>query len=429
MLRLSLLAPDGQPLPGTDAQLTVDATHFGTTALVIIAIAIAVFVITARPGDPPRRRQRRRRRRPRLASRPGQDANGADPAGSPGETDTVVTEACPITTHPRSRMSTPAPQAGWSGPDGGRRAPPRLRPDTGGPPGRRGQAGSGVIQATRGRRPRRDPAGTQARPGQRARSRPRASRPGPAAGAARRPARRARAGPAGGGPDAGPGADRAASAAAEPAGPSLVRSSGVMALGTLASRGTGFLRTLMLVYALGVTGVANAYNNANTLPNAVYDLMLGGILTSVVVPLLVSAAKRDTDRGEAYTSGCSPWPPARCSALTVVATLAASLLVDLYAHALTGAGAPPDGDLRLLLHPADLLLRGELAGRRGAERARPLRRADVDAGASTTSWSSASCCCSSPPAASAPQPAASRRPRSSCSASAPRWASSRRPPR
>ena len=78
-----------------------------------------------------------------------------------------------------------------------------------------------------------------------------------------------------------------------PEGPSLVRSSGVMAIGTLASRGTGFLRTLMTVYALGVAGVANAYNNANTLPNAVYDLMLGGILTSVVVPLLVTAAKRD----------------------------------------------------------------------------------------------------------------------------------------
>jgi Family of unknown function (DUF6049) len=46
MLRLSLLAPDGQPLPGPSAQLIVDATHFGTTALVIIAIAIGVFVIS-----------------------------------------------------------------------------------------------------------------------------------------------------------------------------------------------------------------------------------------------------------------------------------------------------------------------------------------------------------------------------------------------
>ena len=110
-----------------------------------------------------------------------------------------------------------------------------------------------------------------------------------------------------------------------------------MALGTLASRGTGFLRTLMLVYALGATDVANAYNNANTLPNAVYDLMLGGILTSVVVPLLVSAAKRDKDRGEAYTQRMFTLATVALFALTVVATLAAGLLVDLYAHALTGA--------------------------------------------------------------------------------------------
>ncbi len=125
----------------------------------------------------------------------------------------------------------------------------------------------------------------------------------------------------------------------DPSGPgnaSLVRSSGVMAIGTLASRGTGFLRTLVLVYALGVIGVANAYNNANTLPNTVYDLMLGGILTSVVVPLLVNAAKRDTDRGEAYDQRIVTLGTIALLALTVLATLAASLLVDLYAHAITG---------------------------------------------------------------------------------------------
>jgi putative peptidoglycan lipid II flippase len=122
-----------------------------------------------------------------------------------------------------------------------------------------------------------------------------------------------------------------------PADVSLMRSSGVMAIGTLASRGTGFLRTLVLVYALGVTGVASAYNNANTLPNTVYDLMLGGILTSVVVPLLVNAAKRDRDRGAAYDQRIFTLGTLALLALTVVATLAASLLVALYAHGITGA--------------------------------------------------------------------------------------------
>src|SRR6202035_5852145 len=116
----------------------------------------------------------------------------------------------------------------------------------------------------------------------------------------------------------------------------VVRSSGVMALGTLASRGTGFLRTLVIAYVLGIAGISTAYNNANTLPNAVYDLMLGGILTSVVVPLLVNAAKRDSDRGEAYDQRMFTLATGAVFALTVVATLAASLLVDLYADGITG---------------------------------------------------------------------------------------------
>ena len=93
VLRLSLAAPDGAPLPGTNAQLTVDATHFGTTAMVIVAIAIAVFVVTAiarairRGGGASAAFLS-----PRHSPGPGQGANGAEPAGSPGEPDTVVSE-------------------------------------------------------------------------------------------------------------------------------------------------------------------------------------------------------------------------------------------------------------------------------------------------------------------------------------------------
>jgi len=109
-----------------------------------------------------------------------------------------------------------------------------------------------------------------------------------------------------------------------------------MALGTLASRVTGFMRTAVLVYALGTAGLADAYNNANTLPNTVYDLMLGGILTSVVVPLLVNAARRDTDGGEAYDQRIFTLGVLALGAITLVATLAAGLLVDLYAASVHG---------------------------------------------------------------------------------------------
>ena len=109
-----------------------------------------------------------------------------------------------------------------------------------------------------------------------------------------------------------------------------------MAVGTLVSRGTGFLRTLVLVYAVGTGMLGNAYNNANTLPNTVYYLMLGGIFTSVVVPLLVRAARRDPDRGEAYAQRMFTLGALALLAVTVLATLAAGPLVTLYAPTISG---------------------------------------------------------------------------------------------
>ena len=120
------------------------------------------------------------------------------------------------------------------------------------------------------------------------------------------------------------------------AGTSLARSTGSMAMGTLISRVTGFLRTFVFVFALGTATLANAYNNANTLPNAVYDVMIGGVLTSVVVPLLVKAAKENRDGGEAYNQRIFTLTVAALGAVTVLATIAAGLLVELYASAVHG---------------------------------------------------------------------------------------------
>src|SRR5215469_15508366 len=113
--------------------------------------------------------------------------------------------------------------------------------------------------------------------------------------------------------------------------PNLARSSAVMALGTLVSRGTGFLRTFVLLYAIGTGGLADAYNNANVLPQTVYYLFLGGVFTSVVVPLLVKAAKNDPDRGEAYAERIFTLGVVSLFTVTVVGTLLAGPLIDLYA--------------------------------------------------------------------------------------------------
>jgi putative peptidoglycan lipid II flippase len=103
-----------------------------------------------------------------------------------------------------------------------------------------------------------------------------------------------------------------------------------MAVATLVSRITGLLRTMVLAAALGVGLVNDAYNTANTLPNIVYELLLGGILASVVVPLLVHAQERDDDGGAAYAQRLATIATAGLVVITALAIVAAPLLTALY---------------------------------------------------------------------------------------------------
>ena len=126
---------------------------------------------------------------------------------------------------------------------------------------------------------------------------------------------------------------------------SLGRSTRAMALGTVASRGTGFLRTAVIVAVLGVEGVGAAYTIANTTPNIVYELLLGGLLTSVVVPLLVRAARDDADGGLAYAQRLLTLTVLVLGGAAVLLVVAAPLLIDLYA----GDLSPEARDLAVLL--------------------------------------------------------------------------------
>ncbi|HVM28819.1 MAG TPA: murein biosynthesis integral membrane protein MurJ [Mycobacteriales bacterium] len=113
-------------------------------------------------------------------------------------------------------------------------------------------------------------------------------------------------------------------------GEGLGRSVRSMAVGTAASRLTGFLRTAVIASAIGVTGIGLSYNVANTAPNIVYELLLGGILTAVVVPLLVRAAKDDEDGGQAYAQRLLTLVVLVLGTAAVLLVLAAPLVVDLY---------------------------------------------------------------------------------------------------
>lgn len=82
---------------------------------------------------------------------------------------------------------------------------------------------------------------------------------------------------------------------------SLLRSSAVMAAGTLVSRVLGFVRAILLTGLLGVSGALayDTFATANTVPNQVYNLIAGGLLTAVLVPQITQAAKHE-DGGQAF---------------------------------------------------------------------------------------------------------------------------------
>lgn len=104
--------------------------------------------------------------------------------------------------------------------------------------------------------------------------------------------------------------------------PGIARPAALMAIGTIASRVTGLLRVIAMGVALGIGGsrLADTFNVANTLPNVVYELILGGVLTSVFIPLVVGALRNDDDEDVAVLVGT-----------TLAVLLGASLLLSVAA--------------------------------------------------------------------------------------------------
>lgn len=113
-------------------------------------------------------------------------------------------------------------------------------------------------------------------------------------------------------------------------GSSVLANSAVMAAGTMFSRASGFIRSALLVAALGNGMHADAFNIANTVPNMLYILLAGGVFNAVLVPQLVKAQKKDADGGAAYTDRIITLAGLFLGVVTIVLVLVAPLLMNLY---------------------------------------------------------------------------------------------------
>ncbi len=110
---------------------------------------------------------------------------------------------------------------------------------------------------------------------------------------------------------------------------SLLKSSALMAAGTIVSRLTGFLRTLVMAAAIGVATLNDSYQVANTLPTMIYVLVGGGALNAVFIPQLVRAMKKDEDGGEGYANRLLTLVMVLLAGVTVICVVAAPMFVRL----------------------------------------------------------------------------------------------------
>ncbi|MBW4032176.1 MAG: murein biosynthesis integral membrane protein MurJ [Acidobacteria bacterium] len=115
---------------------------------------------------------------------------------------------------------------------------------------------------------------------------------------------------------------------------SIGRASAALASGTLVSRSLGFVSAAMLAWAIGQQNQgANAFAIANQLPNNVYAIIAGGLLSAVLVPQIVRAARHDDD-GQTFVNRLVTLGIVVFLGVTLLATLGAPLLVTVY----TGQG-------------------------------------------------------------------------------------------
>lgn len=117
-----------------------------------------------------------------------------------------------------------------------------------------------------------------------------------------------------------------------PAG-SLARATAVMSVGTTLSRVTGFVRVAVMAWAIGgvESKLPDTYNLANTMPNMVYQLVIGEILATIFVPVFVEAlAARARREAWRLASGVLVMALAVAAVFALVTVVAAPWLIKIY---------------------------------------------------------------------------------------------------
>jgi putative peptidoglycan lipid II flippase len=114
----------------------------------------------------------------------------------------------------------------------------------------------------------------------------------------------------------------------------LMRSNLTVATGTAMSRVTGLIRIVIFGIVIGQTALADAFDAANNAPNAVYELLIGGVLSASLVPLFI---RHLDDEDQEATESIISVTLVVLVVCTALAMLAAPLIFHLFSlHPATG---------------------------------------------------------------------------------------------
>ena len=139
----------------------------------------------------------------------------------------------------------------------------------------------------------------------------------------------------------------------------LARTALVIAGITVLARLAGFARTLAFGRSVSASCVGSVYQTANTIPNIVFDLVAGGMLSALVVPIMAPAfAAGDRDRAGRLASALLTWALIVLVPIGVVIAVLAGPAVSLLMGGQPCPGAHSLGVRMLLVFAPQVLFYG-----------------------------------------------------------------------
>jgi putative peptidoglycan lipid II flippase len=120
-------------------------------------------------------------------------------------------------------------------------------------------------------------------------------------------------------------------------GQGIARAALLIAIVTVLARAAGFARVIVFARIVGPSCLGDTYFTANTVPNIIFDIVAGGALSSVIVPVIAGpAAAGDRESVGRTTSALLTW----AATLLVPVMLLGLLLTHPLMRLLVGGGHP-----------------------------------------------------------------------------------------